>query len=879
MSRRQNSSCDQCRKGKRACDAVWLRDRQLQRPLDEHAAPGLDGPNNDKDINDVDLLGPCTNCARTNKQCTFEWVQSQQLFKKRERQNTANSLTSAHHKKPSTTLAPPPIGSHSPSTIPLRSLRPSLPPTHSFDANPPYHNILLDDIAFVDGHLTSAAPAMGIPDVLPPTDAPYMDVSAVLSNYSLDPFSTGPPAPHHQPGPFNDGFALDTTTAVSNVWSSPASAVVASPPADPVDSSRKRRRTQSPARTFQTPPAPVPPWALYPADRLARSTNGNMIGETMMKIYHDVMEGALSCWLTEQTCPYNSLPATPSSSSTLTENSSSGGSGSHNNNQSFFWATFEDMQREWGPNWSNRVYRRVIKLDRVSHLLGLKRLSPADEKKVSSALNLAVMAFTAQWAQASQRGSAQWPAGTDDFGQAWGLDLNEEFDRTLQKSFWNQARRALDDCSEVDSFRLVFAEIIFGLTQKYADTSTDPADVLFNPDHQDIGATTEALEDILRQDTQQIWLERATRRLQVLRRRVELYDRQQRPCSNKRDGGKASLYDAECRKTIDLLYWLAVMFDTISAAMTERPLTVSDEDSSNLSLTNPHQAQHAHSATSGDPSKRWNVILVKDQQTKMTPARWPCSDEVIASELTDAAPVKVLLYRKVTRLQTLIARDADAATLEETINDGMLVYHHWTTYYSALFRDCIDHHLYLSSRIQSWYVCLFGHWLLATLLLADLVEMAARRGGGYPGRDIQARAIRKSSVRLVSDLARTSTPRHESGLGELDNFHHAVNEGALLTEPWTMILIRTFSRAAVILLEGHYGSSGDETQDDGAATGLSPEEADEEKDQDERGDFQRCADCVKALWYLGRKSDMARQIANVLSVALQRARVKAGASG
>lgn len=31
ISRRQNSSCDQCRRGKRACDAVWLRDRQLQR--------------------------------------------------------------------------------------------------------------------------------------------------------------------------------------------------------------------------------------------------------------------------------------------------------------------------------------------------------------------------------------------------------------------------------------------------------------------------------------------------------------------------------------------------------------------------------------------------------------------------------------------------------------------------------------------------------------------------------------------------------------------------------------------------------------------------------------------------------------------------------
>lgn len=699
-----------------------------------------------------------------------------------------------------------------------------------------------------------------------------MDVSGVLTNYSLDPFSTGPPSHSHNGG-FNDGLTLDTTTAVSNVWPSPDSAVIASPASEAVDYSRKRRRTQSPARTFHTPPVPVPPWSLYTSDRLARSTNGNMIGETMMKIYHDVMEGALSCWLTEQTCPYNSLPATPSSTSTLTNNNND-----DNNSQPMFWATFEDMQREWGPNWSNRVYRRVVKLDRMSHLLGLKKLSADDERKVSSALSSAVMAFTAQWAQASQRGNARWPSDSDGIGQSSDLELSEEFDRTLQKSFWNQARRALDECSEVGSFRLVFAEIIFGLTQKYAENGTDQVDALVTPGEQGAVGTTETVEDILREDTQQIWLERATRRLHVLRRRVELYDRQQRSCPNKRDGSRPNAYDLECRKTIDLLFWLAVMFDTISAAMTERPLTVSDEDSSNLSLTNQHQSQNAISATSGDLSKRWNVILVKDQQTKMTPVRWPCSDEVIASELTDAAPVKVLLYRKVTRLQTLIARDADAASLEETINDGMLVYYHWTTYYSALFRDCIDHHLYLSSRIQSWYVCLFGHWLLATLLFADLVDVVAQRGDGYPGRAIQARAIRKSSVRLISDLARTGTPRHDGGLGELDDFHHAINEGALLTEPWTMILIRSFSRAAVILLEGHYGYSGDGTQDVDADTGFRPE-GEEEDEVDERGDFQRCTDCVKALWYLGRKSDMARQIANVLGTALQRAKNKAGVDG
>lgn len=571
-------------------------------------------------------------------------------------------------------------------------------------------------------------------------------------------------------------------------------------------------------------------------------TNGNMIGETMMRIYHDVMEGALSCWLTEQTCPYNSLPANLA------------------NRQQQFWGTFEDMQREWGSNWSNRIYRRVIKLDRMSHLLGLKRLSPVDENKVSSALNAAVMAFTAQWAQASQRSRARWPPVVDLNGEHIfrppDLDVGEEFDRTLQKSFWNQARKSLDDCSEIDSFRVVFAEIIFGLTQKYGESSEEEQ----GKDRD----TSEVVEDILREDNQQIWLERATRRLHVLRRRVELYDRQLR---NKKDG-EESCYDAECRKTIDLIFWLVVMFDTISAAMTERPLTVADEDSSNLALTHPSQ-HNFMAGPVGDTAKRWNLILAKDQQTKLSSLRWPCSDQDIAQELTDAAPVKVLLYRKVTRLQTLIARDAeDPATIEEAVADSLMVYAHWQAIYAALFSDCVEHHVLLSPRIQSWYVCLFGHWLLATLLLVDLIEMVDQRGLGIAAEARrraeagQAVDIRRSSVRLISELARASTPRHDE-YGELNNFHHAVSEGALLTEPWTMILIRTFSRAAIMLLE------------DGEPAGV---QVNGNEEEGERGYFERCMDCVKALWYLGRKSDMAREVAIVLSAALQRTRLRA-ASG
>ncbi|KUI52925.1 Regulatory protein alcR [Cytospora mali] len=666
---------------------------------------------------------------------------------------------------------------------------------------------------------------------------PFMDVTGELAGYGLDPFgagSAGRPtgqAFHDNPGGM-DGF--DT-----NAWPIPTS-VTSNSLCDGLGHNRKRRRIQSPAHFMPSPPISAPPWDLMTGDRLARTTNNSIIGEAMMKIYHDVMEGALSCWLVEHTCPYKSLPLTSSPDTP--------------DHQQF--GSFEDLHEQWGPKWSNRILRRVIKLDRTAHVLGLKKLSSADERKVTNALNSAVMAFTAQWAQSSQRSSARWPGldglnANHDF-QPPDLDIGAEFDRRLQISFWNQARKALNDCSEIDSFRVAFAEIIFGQTQKYVEITDDQQDPL-GPD-KDVD-TSEVVGEILRYDNQQIWVERATRRLHILRRRIELHDRQLRDKSD----GEYSCGDAEHRRTLDLLFWLGVMFDTISAAMTERPVTVSDEDSSDMALSHPSTPSTSSTSNMADI---WNTIITKDQRTKITSLRWPLSEKIIAQELTDATPVKVLLYRKITRLQTLIARNQDAATIEETIEDALTVYRHWQLLYNPLFSDCIKNHLLLSARIQGWYVCLLGHWLLATLLIVNLIQSVDQQGLGKEAEkrqqmgDHRAQGIREASVRMISDLAKASTPRHDNH-GQLDGFHDAVNEGALLTEPWTIILIRTFSGAAINLLED-----------------VRPVDVDTDLRAADRGNYRRCEDCVKALWYLGRKSDMARQVANVLAVYLQRSRFK-----
>ncbi|KAJ0119837.1 Regulatory protein alcR [Diaporthe amygdali] len=857
MSRRQNSSCDQCRKGKRACDAVWLRD---QRALDAASsvikppqAPGTPAISSHGD-DQLDLLGPCTNCVRTNKQCTFEWVHSQQIQRK-EKQQLASDVSTPSAKKLTAPAATP-----APSSIPLRPLHPS---TQILPFDGPYahrpDSILAEDqlglescpypgpspdrfqpaATFRDDALAPPFLPLDMRDSSQHIQPHFIPESNQLTQYGLDSFSTGPTSQSN--GLHSTSDALNTFGA--DVWSSPASLSVSSPPSsDDLNPTRKRRRTST-GRSLIPMPTSAPPWDLMSGNRLAATTNSFMIGETMMKIYHDVMEGALSCWLVEHTCPYKSLPSTPSSTSSDSQ-------------QQF--GTFQNMQADWGPDWSNRVYRRVIKLDRMANSLGLKKLNPSEERKVSHALNSAVMAFTAQWAQSSQRSKARWSTADSlnlsHMFQPLEPDLEEEFDRTLQKSFWNQARRALDDCSEIDSFRVVFAEIIFGLTQKYAETSAEQQDPPRSGRNVD---TSETVEEILREDSQQIWLERATRRLHVLRRRVELHDRN---LQKKGDRGHGRC-DDESKKTIDLLFWLAVMFDTISAAMTERPLTVSDEDSGSVGFS------QSSSSVTGNVSKQWNIILSKDQHTKVAGLRFPLSDEVIAQELIDAAPVKVLLYRKVTRLQSLIAMDVDGDTIQDAIEDSLMVYRHWDHLYHPLFSDCIQHHLSLSARIQSWYVCLLGHWLLATLLMADLVESVDQRasrievGSWRRTKTREARHIRYVSVRMISDLAKASAPRHDD-YGELVNFHHAVSEGALLTEPWTMILIRTFSRAAVTLLEG----MGLSHVEDNVVSETSVDEL--------RDNSERCQDCVKALWYLGRKSDMAREVANVLGVSLQRARMR-----
>lgn len=334
-----------------------------------------------------------------------------------------------------------------------------------------------------------------------------------------------------------------------------------------------------------------------------------------------------------------------------------------------------------------------------------------------------------------------------------------------------------------------------------------------------------------------------------------------------------------------MMFWLCVMFDTLSAVMNDRPLIVSDKDSkihpdrskanSNSGRTGSHSMFDG--ASSGDlftdgafsatlpeepQSDLWGDLFLKPKQVRWNQGipRWPCSYEEAATTLCNASPVKVLLYRKVARLQTLMSRVSTAPEkMEASITESLKVYQHWNNTYRQFFLDCMNHHESLPPRIQSWYVILAGHWHLAVLSLADMLQRIDECGMGLdPQREQREQSrlvvnLRKENAFAMSDVGRVSSPSADSSFAKAQEFHFAVNKGALLTEPWTVVLVRAFAKSARVLLDSV-------PLPEQLPPGSVP------INMNAAGEYmRRCEHCIKALWYLGRKSDMAYLVATFLS--------------
>ena len=573
------------------------------------------------------------------------------------------------------------------------------------------------------------------------------------------------------------------------------------------------------------------------------SINHSLITDSLLGIYHDVLENNLACWLSEDTCPYKMRPRRGSELTRIKP------------------TTPENNTRHSGDAaWPNRMYRRVIQLDRAAQRIGQWRLTRSENNAASKALSLAILAFATQWSQGLVQSRAQQSAWSSGFLiNEDPLDERNEFEQNVRMSTWDQARRALEDCSHLESYRVVYAELVFGLVQKPSTRQND-SEPAPSEEKGSLAGSRREVAKILATQSQPVFIERATRKIHAMKFRLDIAETGFSVFSNGAESQKAEL-SAEDRSTIGLVYWFAVMLDTVSSSINEKPVTVTDEDcqpEDDLAKDMNESKSLVH--------QRWEARLFVQDDLEIPSATlsWPCSYHEAAEAVVRSAPVKVLLFRYISYLQNTLRKRQLGRPIEDVIGGALLLYKYWGMTYGSFFRSLIRDYRNVPPRIKSWFVCIVVPWHLGALMLADFIDFVDSNSMGLEeasrGRRAEnlASKIREASASELADIAFVTTPRDDDAGGrQLPDLHFAVNQGSLLTEPWTILLVNAFAKAALY----HLGVlDGLETQEAPASICAA------EKRQRVVRRIDACAQC---LWFLGRKTAIAGDIAVLLLKAIK----------
>ncbi|KAG5800540.1 hypothetical protein H9Q69_000427 [Fusarium xylarioides] len=870
--RRQNHSCEHCRKSKKACDG-YIRN---EKPA---VSPDATSPTSGSQIygGSEPGLKSCSYCIRTKKVCSLnpQWGKTRSRSRVSE---TGSSITSTsndssqskrnRNESPATTAAPSINAKYCDITAAnvLQMIQDSTP-GQGLSWNNPFTNTDIPSFLSMDPTLDAQSLAMSFSS---PESA-----SHTIAQEAID--ETLPELTKQTSHAATD--ALDNSTSysgsqdfdINNLWDLDFSDINSAPfdtlsstesPANRYIAVQVKRRARLPSNDWSGYPnfSPSP----FTSDSLIMQTsNRYMITESLLQIYHDVLENNLACWLAEENCPYKLQVVARASPAPEPNLGATPGPSRHNPN----------LPPEWGAAWSNRMYRRVVELDRAAQSARLINLTRSESQAASRVLDLVIMAFTTQWAQGNRRqerfsmGANDFATEADDLADA----LNQEFEESLQQSVWEQAKRALQDVVDVESYRVIYAELIFGLTQKpWASDEYQQKSFGSKKGKSGKGIKENAMPEIIEimsQEGPHIYLERATRKIHALKFRFEASESGFMETSKKHAPRRLT---EENRRTIGLLYWLAVMFDTVSSSMNERPVALADEDCQHEDADQILADSMRAAQKSRRGSQRWEMeLFIQDDAAKPTVGtRWPCSYDDAMQMVAKSAPVKILIYRHLSYLQNALRKRECPQAIEEIIQQTTLLYRYWNMTHGAFFRDLIRHYDTVPPRIRSWFFCIAVPWHLGALMLADVLEFIDKNNYGLDqarqkrlSGNVAAR-IRKASAIELADLAQVTTPRlfQEAGINaaQLPDYHFAVSEGPLLTEPWTVILIRGFTKACLF----HLDMADDFQQHEGDLLGHDDSE-------DFQDSLRRAEYCIRALWCLGKKSEMSRNITKVLVGASQ----------
>jgi hypothetical protein len=331
-----------------------------------------------------DVYGPmasCSNCKKTKKDCTFEWLRSQRFLQasqpqigtappaKRRRTRSISSGDMQRNTETSQTAAVAATGTH------LEA-----------NGNGPSRgaDIVEFGMTFEDfpsgGSMFATNPAMAVLEASPAFS--NVDTGRELEHFGSIYEEDWTPFDYDS----GKGSSLATLSEVSDrklVSHSPILDAISSCDSatalirpDGVIACKNRKLRHRSLFTSNRNGAPLYPVVSF-ARQLVSSNHNARLTDSLLRIYHDSFENALACWVTKRICRYNAK-----SDRLLATNAR--------------------------PEW-NRIYHRVVRLDRLASAIRGREFTEKEKELASRVLNLAVFAFASQWAQSSRRSQTKYP--------------------------------------------------------------------------------------------------------------------------------------------------------------------------------------------------------------------------------------------------------------------------------------------------------------------------------------------------------------------------------------------------------------------------------------------------------------------------------------
>ncbi|KAK5048508.1 hypothetical protein LTR84_005598 [Exophiala bonariae] len=769
--RKQYQSCDRCRQGRRACDAVT----NGANPLQSGAAQAV----------------ACSNCQKSKRNCTFDWLQQlpRGSLPERLKQKFSKDYDFVHYEQDLQPLRMPRLR---PQPTSRSGDMPMAAPTQSASCHGDCHHaqgVGSTDLATDHGSLPRTGDVFGtVADkfdcapqsfnwlVTSPTEIPTAGVGGtegfllmkrleetetVMTSDNWDPPSSSWPAPP----PIFD-YTLSTEIA-NGIGRSEEYATTTD--ADPDHAAEIRDALHD---SFPTDQLMFQPVHYFPTDlstlsreaevnsqdfQLVQSYTKSLICKTLLQIYLESFENIPSLYF-----------------------------------QAWNWRYMQDHT----PLCGSFSFLQLAKnLDKMLDPLRRSPLSPQESDKASNAFRYAVMAFASQWLEPDQAKSAgltdQWAIHTG------GRNLGE-VQSQLQQELQYKAEDALRSCLGLTSFQVILAQLLFSWFRKpgLADSTTNHKSTppRLPGAHNPLDHTVLAVQQLLS------W------RRNIIATAKEAADSPPQttfvlPKSIPRQGFLA----------FSVMFRFGVMCDTTTAVMRDRLPVIPDQESV-FEIEEVKSSMHPASEAVFSANRTVSMwdSLGPDSVCRfgMTAPRWPWTDDVAARVLQEVLALKNLLWRRLPTIQTSTASGSAPYDLEKHIGETCQIYQYVTKQYAEFLEDCRVHLAQLSLKLKSWYLMICSHWHLACLILARHIELIDETGQS----ELVQRSLRQSSalvwgirkdntyaisrvasVAILPDFCSMSCARE-------DKFFFFASQGALTTEPWSEVLYQSITRSCEILL-------------------------------------------------------------------------------